>query len=104
MATLAQRVLFAANTTSSGRVQMAVILTALAVTAEPHPTGDTPSDDRARMNVRRSFAREVLKDPVAAAPRMGWVLAGTSLVDITSPVDADFLAAVASVWDALAGA
>lgn len=104
MATLAQRIMFAGNATTPGRIQMAVILTALAVAAEPHPSDDTSSDDRARMNVRRSFAREVLKDPVAAAPRMGWVLAGTSLVDIATPTDADILAAVASVWDALAGA
>lgn len=78
-------------------------MTALAVAAEPRPTADTSPDDRARMNQRRSFAREVLKDPQAAAPRLRWVLAGTEIVGIPAPTDDDFLVAVASVWDALSG-
>jgi hypothetical protein len=103
MSTFAQRIAFAGDNTISARIQVAVILTALTVAAEPRPTDDTTADDRARMNVRRSFAREVLRDPAAAAPRLRWVLAGTSLVDIATPTDNDFLVAVAGVWDALAG-
>jgi len=104
MATFAQRVTFASDNTLSNRVLVATIMTALAVAAEPRPTGDTPADERARLNVRRSFAREVLRDPATAAPRLRWVLAGTDLVDVVAPTDEDFLARVASVWDALAGA
>ena len=104
MATFTQRIAFAADATISNRIQVAVIMTALAVAAEPRPTADTTADDRSRMNVLRSFARSVLLDPAAAAPRLRWVLAGTDLVDVATPTDGDFLERVAAVWDALAGA
>jgi hypothetical protein len=104
VATFAARVLLAGDNTLTPRMQIAVILTALAVAAEPRPGPDATQDARTRSNVRRAFARDVLRDPVAAIPRVRWVLACTDLADVTAPTDDDILTRVASVWDALAGA
>ena len=104
MTTFDARIALAGDAAMTPRMQIAVVLTALAVVAEPRPADDAVQEERARSNVRRSFARAVLQDPVAAVPRLRWVLAGTDLPDITAPTDDDILARVATVWDALAGA
>lgn len=104
MATFAVRAVMAKDETLRERMQCALILTALAVANEPRPAADATADARSRSNVRRAFVRLVLADPAGTVPRLRWVLACTPLVDIVAPTDDDLAAAVASVWDALAGA
>lgn len=103
MATFAQRIAFATNNTLTQPLTIAVVVAALAVAAEARPASDAPQDVRTRSNVRHTFARDVLRDPSVTIPRLRWIMAGTTLVDIAVPTDDDILAAVASVWDALAG-
>lgn len=104
MATFDSRITLAGDTTLATRIQVAVVLTALSVAAEPRPDATASMDERASSNLRRSFARSVISDPTSVIPHLRWVLACTSFADLPTPSDDDLLAAVAGVWDALAGA
>lgn len=104
MASFAARVAVANDAALAPRFQCAAILTALAVASEPRPPDDAPQDERTRSNVRRDFARTVLRDPAGTVPRLRWLMACTHLADIPNPTDDDILAAFAAVWDAISGA
>lgn len=104
MATFAARIALANDPTMAPRFQCAAILTALAVASEARPLDDAPQDERTRSNARRTFARDVLKDPGGTVPRLRWLMACTTLADVVAPTDEQILAAFAEVWSALAGA
>lgn len=104
IATFAARIALATDAAMVSRIQVAIILTALAVSAEPRPADDAVQDDRTRSNARRAFARRVLDDPAGTVPRLRWIMACTSLADVVAPTDDDILARVGAAWSALSGA
>jgi hypothetical protein len=104
MATFAARVALAGDPLMTPRIQIAIILTALAVAAEDRPADDACQDARTCSNARRAFARRVLDDPAGTVPRLRWIIACTPLADIPSPTDDDILGCVMNAWTFLSGA